>query len=85
MERLGGQLGAWPWSSWDVEKRASLRPFAWIPAPLQSTPKSGARAGYDGAKQRKGSNVHIAVELAYVDQGYTGSNAAGPHNVMAYG
>ena len=79
----------------------------------QSTPESGARAGYDGAKRRKGSKVHIAVdtlghllalkvtaasegdreqvaalaeqvqqvtgstvELAYVDQGYTGSNAA---------
>ena len=79
---------------------------------LQSTPESGARAGYDGAKRRKGSKVHIAVdtlghllaltvtaadegdrtqvaalaeqvqqvtgntvELAYVDQGYTGPNA----------
>ncbi|MHB1022129.1 MAG: IS5 family transposase [Acidobacteriaceae bacterium] len=80
---------------------------------LQSTPESGARAGYDGAKRRKGSKVHIAVdtlghllalkvtaasegdreqvaalaeqvqqvtgntvEIAYVDQGYTGPNAA---------
>jgi hypothetical protein len=80
---------------------------------LQSTPESGARAGYDGAKRRKGSKVHIAVdtlghllaltvtsadqgdreqvaalaqevqqvtggtvELAYLDQGYTGPNAA---------
>ena len=80
---------------------------------LQSTPESGARAAYDGAKRRKGSKVHIAVdtlghllaltvtpadagdrtqvaalaeqmqqvtgntvELAYVDQGYTGENAA---------
>jgi transposase len=80
---------------------------------LQSTPESGARAGYDGAKRRKGSKVHIAVdtlghlmalkvtaadqgdrtqvaalaeqiqqvtgntvELAYVDQGYTGDAAA---------
>lgn len=80
---------------------------------LQSTPESGARAGYDGAKRRKGSKVHIAVdtlghlmalkvtaanegdreqiaalseqiqqvtgntvELAYVDQGYTGAAAA---------
>jgi transposase len=80
---------------------------------LQSTPESGARAGYDGAKRRKGSKVHIAVdtlghllaltvtpadqgdreqvaalaeqvqkvtdgtvEMAYVDQGYTGPNAA---------
>jgi len=80
---------------------------------LQSTPESGARAGYDGAKRRKGSKVHIAVdtlghllalkvtaadqgdreqvaalaeevqqvtgstvELAFVDQGYTGKKAA---------
>ena len=80
---------------------------------LQSTPESGGRAGYDGAKRRKGSKVHAAVdtlghllalhvtpadeqdraqvaklaeavqeatgesvELAYVDQGYTGEAAA---------
>jgi len=80
---------------------------------LQSTPESGHRAGYDGAKRKKGSKVHMAVdtlghlltlhvapadeqdrarvkqvakdiqevtdesvELAYVDQGYTGENAA---------
>lgn len=80
---------------------------------LQSSPESGARAGYDGAKRRKGSKVHIAVdtlghlislhvspadeqdrahvaqlaaevqqvtghtvELAFVDQGYTGTDAA---------
>lgn len=79
---------------------------------MQSTPESGARAGYDGAKRRKGAKVHAAVdtlghllalhvtpadeqdraqveklaqavqlitdnsvELAYVDQGYTGENA----------
>jgi transposase len=29
---------------------------------LQSTPESGARAGYDGHKRRKGSKVHIAVD-----------------------
>lgn len=77
--------------------------------PLQSTPESGHRGGYDGAKRKKGSKVHAAVdtlghllalslspdneherrhvgelagavqeatgesvELAYVDQGYTG-------------
>jgi len=76
---------------------------------LQSSPESGHRAGYDGAKRRKGSKVHLAVdtlghllalhitpaneqdraqvgqlaaavqevtghhvELAFVDQGYTG-------------
>ena len=80
---------------------------------LQSSPESGSRAGYDGAKRRKGSMVHLAVdtlghllalcvtaaseqdraqvgqlcemvqdvtgetiELAYVDQGYTGEQAA---------
>jgi transposase len=80
---------------------------------LQSTPESGTRGGYDGAKRRKGSKVHAAVdtlghllalhvtaadeqdraqvgvlaeavqqitgesvELAYVDQGYTGESAA---------
>jgi len=80
---------------------------------LQSTPESGARGGYNGAKGRKGSKVHAAVdtlghllalhvtaadqqdraqvetlaeaiqeitgeniELAYVDQGYSGENAA---------
>jgi transposase len=80
---------------------------------LQSTPESGARAGYDGHKRRKGSKVHIAVdtlgqllallvtpaneqeraqvaelaeqvqeitgeavEVAFVDQGYTGEQAA---------
>src|SRR6202162_296986 len=88
---------------------------------LQSTPESGARAGYDGHKKRKGSKVHIAVdtlghllalkvtaanqqdraqvedlaravqhatgdhvELAYVDQGYTGeipAAAAAEHGV----
>ena len=80
---------------------------------LRSTPESGPRAGYDGAKRKRGSKVHMAVdtlghllalhvtpanvddraevgrlaadiqeatgdsvELAYVDQGYTGENAA---------
>ncbi len=80
---------------------------------LQSTPESGARAGFDGHKKRKGSKVHAAVDtlghllalsvtpahqqdraqvgqlaqaiqavveepvqLAYVDQGYTGEEPA---------
>jgi len=79
----------------------------------QSTPESGHRAGYDGAKRRKGSKVHLAidtlgdllalhvtpadaqdrtqvdvlaaaiqevtggtVEVAFVDQGYTGETPA---------
>jgi transposase len=29
---------------------------------LQSTPESGHRAGYDGAKRKKGSKVHIGVD-----------------------
>src|SRR4051812_18511398 len=29
---------------------------------LQSSPESGARAAYDGAKRRKGSKTHIAVD-----------------------
>ena len=29
---------------------------------LQSTPESGARAGYDGYKRRRGSKVHVAVD-----------------------
>src|SRR5512144_1136963 len=28
----------------------------------QSSPESGARAGYDGAKRKKGSKVHMAVD-----------------------
>jgi transposase len=80
---------------------------------LQSTPESGGRAGYDGAKKKKGSKIHAAVdtlgnllalkttpaneqeraqvaelakriqevtdgkvEIAFVDQGYTGEDAA---------
>jgi transposase len=29
---------------------------------LQSTPESGRRAGYDGAKRKKGTKVHVAVD-----------------------
>ncbi len=29
---------------------------------LQSTPESGTRAGYDGAKRRRGSKVYVAVD-----------------------
>ncbi len=35
--------------------------------PLQSSPESGGRAGYDGAKRRCGSKVHMAVDtLGYL-------------------
>ena len=34
---------------------------------MQSTPESGARAGYDGYKRKKGSKVHMAVDtLGYL-------------------
>lgn len=52
--------------------RALLREAAGrMPAPtaavidsrtMQSTPESGARGGYDGAKRRKGTKVHLAVD-----------------------
>jgi transposase len=29
---------------------------------LRSTPESGRRAGYDGAKRKKGTKVHVAVD-----------------------
>ena len=29
---------------------------------LRSTPESGTRAGYDGAKRKRGSKVHMAVD-----------------------
>jgi len=29
---------------------------------LQGTPESGGRAGYDGAKRKKGSKIHVAVD-----------------------
>ena len=30
--------------------------------PRQSSPESGYRAGYDGAKRKRGSKVHMAVD-----------------------
>jgi transposase len=34
---------------------------------LRATPESGARAGYDGAKRKMGSKVHVAVDtLGYL-------------------
>ena len=29
---------------------------------LRSTPESGHRAGYDGAKRKRGSKLHVAVD-----------------------
>jgi transposase len=34
---------------------------------LQSTPESGPRAGYDGAKRKRGSKVHIALDTFFKD------------------
>lgn len=31
---------------------------------MQSSPESGARAGYDGHKKKKGSKLHLAVDLS---------------------
>jgi len=39
---------------------------------LQSTPESGHRAGFDGHKRKRGGK---SVEVAFVDQGYTGESA----------
>jgi transposase len=87
---------------------------------VQSTPESGAHAGYDGAKRKRGSKVHLAVdtlghllalyatpadaqdraqvaelarrvqqatgdhlEVAFVDQGYTGQQPAA--DALAHG
>src|SRR3954453_17164833 len=30
---------------------------------LRSSPESGHRAGYDGAKRKKGSKIHIAIDM----------------------
>src|SRR6266487_615016 len=55
--------------SCDWPKGASVEPSAAIfdSRTLQSSPQSGHRAGYDGAKRRKGSKVHLAVDtLGYL-------------------
>src|SRR5262245_61305399 len=51
---------------------------------LQSTPESGTRAGYDGAKRRRGSKVHMAVDiLGYLLAVHvTAANAQDRHQVQ---
>ena len=46
------------------EGRAASDPTAAIldSRTLRSTPESGSRCGYDGAKRKKGSKVHAAVD-----------------------
>jgi transposase len=46
-----------------LEGRASEPTPAILDSPtLHSTPESGSRGGYDGAKRKKGSKVHAAVD-----------------------
>lgn len=47
-----------------VERSRNSEPTAIIidSRTLQSTPESGHRAGFDGAKKRKGTKVHLAVD-----------------------
>jgi len=45
-----------------LEKAATPTAVIFDGRTLQSTPESGYRAGYDGAKRRKGSKAHIAVD-----------------------
>lgn len=69
-----------------VEKSRNGEPTAIIidSRTLQSTPESGHRAGFDGARKRKGTKVHLEVqaatganvEMAFADQGYTGKQTA---------
>jgi hypothetical protein len=46
----------------ELSERASQPTAVILDGRVQSTPGSGARAGYDGHKPRKGSKVHIAVD-----------------------
>ena len=43
-------------------KSFARRLFRLSHARLRSTPESGSRAGYDGAKRKKGSKLHMAVD-----------------------
>jgi hypothetical protein len=53
-----------PWCSWFYFiGRASPQRFASTDKRLQSTPEPGAGADYDGARRRKGSMVHIALDI----------------------
>jgi transposase len=98
---------------WPPDVRPSRARPSSTAGPCAPQPESGERAGYDGAKRKKGSKVHLAVDtlghplvlhvtpadaddraqvgrlaqavqaatgdsvdLAYVDQGYTGEKPA---------
>src|SRR4029079_11366653 len=45
-----------------VERKAQPSAVILDGRTMQSTPESGARAGYDGYKRRRGSKVHMAVD-----------------------
>ena len=45
-----------------VEKKSDPSAVIMDSRTIQSTPESGARAGFDGHKKRKGSKVHAAVD-----------------------
>jgi transposase len=45
-----------------AERRAQPTAVILDSRTVQSTPESGARAGYDGAKRRKGSKTHLVVD-----------------------
>src|SRR5271168_3163781 len=45
-----------------LERKAEPSAIIMDSRTLQSTPESGARAGFDGHKKRKGSKVHAAVD-----------------------
>lgn len=48
--------------AWRLVEMRSQPPPSTMVGPMQSTPESGGRAGYDGHKRRKGSKVHLAVD-----------------------
>jgi transposase len=51
-----------PYCGWPKGESKSHRRRSRDSRTLQSSPESGHRAGYDGAKRRKGSKVHLAVD-----------------------
>jgi transposase len=47
------------------ERKAEPSAAIFASRTLQSTPESGTRAGYDGAKCCRGSKVHMAVDISH--------------------
>jgi hypothetical protein len=46
-----------------LERKADPSAVIWDGRTVQSTPESGGWAGFDGHKKRKGSKVHVAVDM----------------------